>query len=691
MKKISFLINIFLIILLSVSNLAYAQEYMGQEGIHIKANESVKVSYSAHVQKKGWQVAVANGERAGTVGSNLRLEALRISVSNIQNYSGDIIYRSHIQTYGWENEWKKNNDVSGLTGQGKRLEAIQIKLTEDLEKNYDIYYRVHVQTYGWLGWAKNGMTAGTVGYSKRIEAIEIVMVDKGGAISGETQYSCIDNYTGVSYTTHVQAYGWQRNKTNGCISGSIGESKRLEGIRINLLSSPYEGDIEYQTHIQTYGWEEKWAENGQMSGTEGQSKRLEAIRIRLTGELAEKCDIYYRVHCQRLGWLGWARNGEEAGSSGYSYRLEGIEILLLPKESRNFADEVAYVSKDSQAGNADWNVSEIKTNLSGVDCSINTPLELVSTPIGNIEKSILCHYTWKNNATGDEGPIGTVTLGEPIRWTPVISGKYTVTMTAKDNFQKEIKKEIYIYVDHGAINREDAFFTAHMGLSSQAPNNSIPAFKLAGEAGFNSIEADVIETRDGVFVMSHDNNLSNICGIDINISDLTYAELQDYNSYHISYGDNVGKYSYEELRIPTLQEFLNICTMYGCIPQIDIKNFRSNESITNLYDILVECGVQERIIVTSFDNLYLQLLRNIDPNIDLTYGINSTQYVDIDWLKQNNVGVSVEYSNLLKNDYRLYFDKDIEINVYTVNDKKIAGILLEYGINSITTNQILWD
>ena len=96
------------------------------------------------------------------------------------------------------------------------------------------------------------------------------------------------------------------------------------------LQVNYSGDIEYSTHVQNIGWQ-KFVKNGAMSGTTGQSLRLEAIKIRLTGEMAEKYDIYYRVHCQDFGWMGWAKNGESAGSAGYSYRLEGIEIVLLEK------------------------------------------------------------------------------------------------------------------------------------------------------------------------------------------------------------------------------------------------------------------------------------------------------------------------------------------------------------------------
>ena len=68
-----------------------------------------------------------------------------------------------------------------------------------------------------------------------------------------------------------------------------------------------------------------------MAGTSGKAKRLEAIQIRLTGELAEKYDVYYRVHAQSYGWLAWAKNGESAGTEGLAKRLEAIQIVLVPK------------------------------------------------------------------------------------------------------------------------------------------------------------------------------------------------------------------------------------------------------------------------------------------------------------------------------------------------------------------------
>ena len=115
---------------------------------------------------------------SGTTGKAKRLEG--IMIRNVDNLaSGNILYRTHIQTYGWESGWKKNGQMSGTSGQAKRLEAIQIKLDGDLAQKYDVYYRVHAQTYGWLGWAKNGESAGTAGYAKRLEGIQIQYIPKG--------------------------------------------------------------------------------------------------------------------------------------------------------------------------------------------------------------------------------------------------------------------------------------------------------------------------------------------------------------------------------------------------------------------------------------------------------------------------------------------------------------------------------
>lgn len=284
---------------------------------------SPSISYQTHVQDYGWQSWKLNGEVSGTVGQSKRLEGINIKLSNI---NGNIEYKTHVQDYGWQ-DWKSNGQMSGTTGQSKRLEAIQIKLSGEAANQYDVYYRVHAQDYGWLDWAKNGESAGTEGYSKRLEGIQIVLVKKGESAPGSTSRPFICKM--IKYQTNVQNIGWQGEKADGDMSGTTGQSLRLEAIKIQLSSS-IDGGIVYKTHVQDYGWQ-NFVANGQASGTSGQAKRLEAIQMKLTGNAKNQYDLYYRVHAQNFGWLGWAKNGESTGTAGYSYRLEGIQIVLVPK------------------------------------------------------------------------------------------------------------------------------------------------------------------------------------------------------------------------------------------------------------------------------------------------------------------------------------------------------------------------
>lgn len=286
-------------------------------------SSSPSISYQTHVQDYGWQSWKSNGEVSGTVGQSKRLEGINIKLSNI---NGSIEYKTHVQDIGWQ-DWKSNGQMSGTSGQSKRLEAIKVKLSGEAANQYDVYYRVHAQDYGWLDWAKNGESAGTEGYSKRLEGIQIVLVKKGENAAGSTSRPFI--YKMIKYQTHVQNIGWQGEKADGEMSGTTGQSLRLEAIKIQLSSS-IDGGIVYKTHVQDYGWL-NFVTNGQASGTTGQAKRLEAIQMQLTGNAKNQYDLYYRVHAQNFGWLGWAKNGESAGTAGYSYRLEGIQIVLVPK------------------------------------------------------------------------------------------------------------------------------------------------------------------------------------------------------------------------------------------------------------------------------------------------------------------------------------------------------------------------
>lgn len=97
---------------------------------------------------------------------------------------------------------------------------------------------------------------------------------------------------------------------------------------------------------------------------------------------------------------------------------------------------------------------------------------------------------------------------------------------------------------------------AHRGLfnnHTDAPENSLPAFRLAAENGYG-IELDVQLSKDGVPVVFHDADLKRMCGIDGKVWDYSLKELKRM------------KLAASSETIPTLAEVLD--TIAGKTPLI---------------------------------------------------------------------------------------------------------------------------
>lgn len=144
------------------------------------------------------------------------------------------------------------------------------------------------------------------------------------------------NDMGFSYRSHVQSYGWLPAVRDGQISGTVGEAKRMEAIKI---TPPAGVELVVDVHLQGIGWKtHKGIKKGKSSGTEssvndpimgtvGLSKRLEAIRIKCVKNTTGK-QLRYQAHCQKHGWMDAVKEGEIAGTTGQSKRLEAIKIWM---------------------------------------------------------------------------------------------------------------------------------------------------------------------------------------------------------------------------------------------------------------------------------------------------------------------------------------------------------------------------
>jgi len=261
--------------------------------------------YKSLIQSKGWEeYYVCENTVSGSMGEALRMEGFKVKLidcdgDEFPEEAGTVKYMSYVQRNGWESEWVEEDNLSGTEGKSLRVEAVKLMLEGDIAENYDIYYRVYVQKFGWLGWAKNGEAAGTKDYAYRIEGLQINIVKKGEELLSDD-----------STESEIEDSGLDAFYDKADIP-----------------------EITYTTHVRTEGWLD-YVSEGRTSGTMGKALRIEAVRI-IIDKAVEKSTgdklvggITYITHVQSKGWISWVKDGEISGTVGKALRVEAIAIKL---------------------------------------------------------------------------------------------------------------------------------------------------------------------------------------------------------------------------------------------------------------------------------------------------------------------------------------------------------------------------
>lgn len=232
----------------------------------------------------------------------------------------------------------------------------------------------------------------------------------------------------------------------------------------------------------------------------------------------------------------------------------------------------------------------------------------------------------------------------------------------------------------------------HRGARAYAPENTIPGYAAALAQGVDSIDVDVVVTKDRVLVAYHDLLLNpdilcsaetgkylanskeelmqaiakhNIPDVDIarmTIKNITFAELQERFRVKMNPKSPYAKWFPEQKNVPdtklaSLQEvvdFVNIHTNKTIPIQIEIKtNFDFSErcytpeELANMvYDFIIKNDLVDRIKVQAFDWRILALLNQLDPKIKTAYLFTHT--IESDWQKWFADSIVMDVANNMK-------------------------------------------
>lgn len=234
------------------------------------------------------------------------------------------------------------------------------------------------------------------------------------------------------------------------------------------------------------------------------------------------------------------------------------------------------------------------------------------------------------------------------------------------------------------INSNGVKMIAHRGLSGIEKENTCPAFVAACNRSYYGVETDVHITKDGKFVIIHDETTQRITlgEYNINVEESSYADVEN-----IILPDLDGTTYRKDIRIPLLKEYIMLCKKYGKICVLEIKNHLEEKDIEKLIDEIKDLGYIDRVIFISFDFENCINVRKFLPENDVQF-LTSKEITNelIEKLCKNNLDLDIYYKQLNAENIKLLHSKGIKVNCWTCDDKEIAEKIVSYGVDFITSN-----
>ena len=234
------------------------------------------------------------------------------------------------------------------------------------------------------------------------------------------------------------------------------------------------------------------------------------------------------------------------------------------------------------------------------------------------------------------------------------------------------------------IDREpyEVLVYAHRGGRKWAPENTMSAFRKSLEHGADGIELDVQRCSSGELVVFHDHTLERTTNGVGQLSDCSLDELR-----RLSAGAWFDQ-EFEEERIPTLQEVLNLVDGQVLL-NVEIKNMPVYYE--NIEDDVIEMlegySHQDRIIISSFDNRLVKRIHQRKPEWNF-----ATLMVGIpaDLVEHcHQIGAKYwhpEFESILPDALEEARAAGISTNCWTVNDERDWVRVLKDGVDGIITD-----
>lgn len=249
----------------------------------------------------------------------------------------------------------------------------------------------------------------------------------------------------------------------------------------------------------------------------------------------------------------------------------------------------------------------------------------------------------------------------------------------------DVKEGLTQTMDTLQFNKAGAQMVGHAGLASREMQNTIEAFEYAARRSYFGIETDIRKTLDGHFVCFHDADLIVAAGIESSVEKMTLEEIRNVTLFDVRGGETKER----GYKIPTLEEYIEICKKYSKECFVELKVVYPKEDIAAIIEVIDSLGYLDRCTFISFYYSDLTFVKEIIPDarVGFTYTANTgEQYFEriVSDRFDVNISVTIITEELIKR----FHDSGLKVTCYTVNDPARAEELAQLGVDFIMTDRL---
>jgi glycerophosphoryl diester phosphodiesterase len=236
--------------------------------------------------------------------------------------------------------------------------------------------------------------------------------------------------------------------------------------------------------------------------------------------------------------------------------------------------------------------------------------------------------------------------------------------------------------------RDRPLIFAHRGLSSEAPENTMAAFRLAKDAGVPGVELDIHLTADGRLVVIHDHTTARVSpGTSLNVEASTMTQLRsvDIGSWK---GDR-----FKDERPPLLSELFE--ELGGDLYfDIEIKRAEDKGLEAAFAKLLADFRFgAERIVVSSFNPIAIKRFKTLCPSVPtaIIYCVDD----DVPAYLRHGEGRWIGHTDFLKPKHTQATKAGLALGrlvggrkviPWTIDDPAVAARVLSIGCDGVISN-----